>query len=155
MTPAINLLKYKKISHKIHQYQHDESNNSYGLEAAQKMRVSAHIIYKTLVISLADNTMAVAILPVEKTLNMKKVAKSFKSKKAKMANVDDVLRSTGYILGGVSPLGQKKPLQTILDQSAKSLTVIYVSAGKRGLEIEISPADLAQLTRATFSDICN
>ncbi len=155
MTPAINLLKKKKVLYTVHQYKHDSSVESYGLEAAKKLAVDAHRIYKTLVVSLSDKTLAVAIISVESNLSLKLVAKALKSKKASMAGVEDVLRSTGYVLGGVSPLGQKKKLKTIIDESAQSFESIYVSAGQRGLEVEISPFDLAELTQARFVEIIN
>ncbi len=155
MTPAINLLKKKKIPHVVHQYQHDSSIQSYGLEAAEKMGVDANQIYKTLVVKLADKTLAVAIIPVNQTLSLKAVAKAFNSKKAQMAATDEVLRSTGYVLGGVSPLAQRRKLKTVMDESAHSFERIYVSAGQRGLEVELSARMLAELTNAKFIAICN
>lgn len=150
MTPAIKLLKTKKITYKVHQYQHDTSANSYGLEAAEKLAVAADRVYKTLVVSLSDKTLAVAIIPVESSLSLKLFAKALNCKKASMAGVEDVLRSTGYVLGGVSPLGQKKKLKTVIDESAQLIDSIYVSAGQRGLEVELSPFILAKLTQAKF-----
>ena len=96
-----------------------------------------------------------AIIPIDSTLSLKKLAKILKAKKAQMTDVEDVLRSTGYVLGGVSPLGQKKRLPTVIDHSAKSFDSIYVSAGRRGLEIELSPLDLAELTQALFIKLSN
>ncbi len=155
MTPAIKLLKNKKIKHTVHQYKHDEMEVSYGQEAANKMGVDSNKIFKTLIISLGDKTLAVAIIPVKNTLNMKKVAKVMQSKKVTMAAVDEVLRSTGYILGGVSPLAQKKKLTTVIDESAQTFESIYVSAGQRGLEVELSPRALVELTQASVDAICN
>ena len=153
MTPAINLAKKLKINFKIHNYQHDEGSHSYGLEAAEKLDVVAAKIFKTLVIQLDKNTLAVAIIPVNTQLNMKLLAKSLHAKKATMANTNDVLRSTGYILGGVSPLAQKKTLPTIIDSSVELLETVYVSAGRRGLEIELSPNDLKKLCNAKYAII--
>ncbi len=155
MTPAIKLLKNKKIKHTVHQYQHDETEGSYGQEAANKMGVDSNKIFKTLIVSFGDKTLAVAIIPVKNTLSMKKVAKVMQSKKVTMAAVDEVLRSTGYILGGVSPLAQKKKLTTVIDESAQSFESIYVSAGQRGLEVELSPHALVELTQARVDAICN
>ncbi|MGB5444755.1 MAG: Cys-tRNA(Pro) deacylase, partial [Psychromonas sp.] len=139
MTPAIDLLNKHKIKFKVHQYQHDKNCDSYGLEAAEKMQIEAQRVFKTLVVNLDNNSLVVSILPVTEKLNMKQVAKSCSVKKAQMAEKEAVLRSTGYVLGGVSPLGQKKRLKTLVNSSALDFPSIYVSAGKRGLEIELNP----------------
>ncbi|HHL31231.1 MAG TPA: aminoacyl-tRNA deacylase, partial [Oceanospirillales bacterium] len=133
MTPAINLAKKAKIPFTIHQYSHDENHASFGLEAVEKLAVDAKRVFKTLVVMLDKKIMAVAIIPVAATLSMKHMAKHTHSKKAAMANADAVIRATGYILGGVSPLAQKKKLLTLIDTTAQNFTSIYVSAGKRGL----------------------
>jgi len=154
MTPAIIAAKKNKVSHKIHDYSHDESSESYGLEAAEKMGVAVERVFKTLVVSLDSKELVVGVIPVSSMLSMKLIAKATGAKKAAMADKSDVERSTGYVLGGVSPLGQKKQLRTIIDSSAKSYSTIYVSAGRRGLEIELSPDDLSTLTRGAMADIC-
>ena len=110
-------------------------------------------MFKTLVVSNELGKLAVAIVPVDTKLSEKKMAKALGVKKVSMAQADAVIASTGYVLGGVSPLGQKKSLPTVLDATAEPQAVIYVSAGKRGLEVELSPKDLAQLTRGKFADI--
>ena len=148
MTPAIDLARKYKISHQIHQYQHDPQSASYALEAAEKLDRQACQIFKTLIVCLADKTLAVAVIPVTQQLNMKRLAKALNVKKAVMADKAMLERATGYVLGGISPLGQKKRLKTVVDQSADQHTTILVSAGKRGLEIELSPADLLTLTNA-------
>jgi len=153
MTPAVKLAKKAKITHKTHEYKHDSSAESYGLEAAEKMAVAAERIFKTLVVDVGDKKLVVAVVPVTAMLNLKAIAKAAKAKKAVMADKNDVMRSTGYVLGGVSPLGQKKRLLTVIDSSAQAHETIYVSAGRRGLEIELSPLDLKQLTNAEFSTI--
>ncbi|NLW04758.1 MAG: Cys-tRNA(Pro) deacylase [Pseudomonadaceae bacterium] len=154
MTPAIKLAKKNKVSHKIHEYAHDDSSESYGLEAAEKMGVPEERVFKTLVVTLDNKELAVGVIPVSFKLSMKLIAKAAGSKKAAMADKSDVERSTGYVLGGVSPLAQKKRLKTIIHLSAKNHSTIYVSAGRRGLEIELNPNDLAQLTNAKFAEIC-
>lgn len=154
MTPAIDLLNKHKIKFKVHQYQHDKSCDSYGLEAAQKMQIEAQRVFKTLVVNLDNNSLVVSILPVTEKLNMKQVAKSCSVKKAQMAEKEAVLRSTGYVLGGVSPLGQKKRLKTLVNSSALDFPSIYVSAGKRGLEIELNPHDLIALLNAQVAELC-
>lgn len=153
MTPGINLVKKAKITHKIHEYSHDESSESYGLEAAEKMGVAEDRVFKTLVVALDNNDLVVGILPVSSLLSMKLIAKVLGAKKAVMADKADVERSTGYVLGGVSPLGQKKRLKTVIDSSAKNYSTIYVSAGRRGLEIELAPDDLIKLTSGLLAKI--
>ncbi len=150
MTPAIKTAEKAKIDFSVHQYEHDSSVASFGLEASEKLGVSAATVFKTLVASLDNGELVVAIIPVDRKLNLKAVAKASKAKKAKMAEPIDVERSTGYVLGGVSPLGQKKRLKTLLDDSAKAQSTIYVSAGRRGLEIELQPSDLLSLTNGQF-----
>ena len=154
MTPGINAAKKNKITHTIHEYSHDESSESYGLEAAEKMGVPAERVFKTLVVILDNKALVVGVIPVSSKLSMKLIAKAAGTKKASMADKSDVERSTGYVLGGVSPLGQKKRLNTIIDSSAKNYSTIYVSAGCRGLEIELNPDDLKELTHGLLAEIC-
>ena len=153
MTPAISYLTQKKIAFKTHQYNHDTNHSSYGIEAAEKLSVKPDKVFKTLVLETDSKTLIVAIIPVLKHLNLKKIAAFIKAKKVKMADVKRVESTTGYILGGVSPLGQKKQLTTLIDDSALPFTTIFVSGGKRGFEIELSPEHLGQLTRASFTSI--
>ena len=152
MTPAILIAEKNKIDFKVHQYKHDKKAASYGLEAADKLNVDPLQVFKTLVVE-ADKQLVVAVLPVTEQLNLKAVAAALKAKKAQMADKNDVLRSSGYVLGGVSPLGQKKQLTTLIDNSAQSHDTIYVSAGKRGLEIQLAANDLAHLLSADFVDL--
>mgnify|MGYP000671854083 CR=1 FL=1 len=154
MTPGINAVKRAKVAHSIHEYQHDSTSVSYGIEAAEKLGVEPNRVFKTLVIKLDDKEFAVAVIPVALKVSMKKFAKTTGAKKAAMAESADVERVTGYVLGGVSPLGQKKSLKVWLDTSANNLNSLFVSAGRRGLEIELSPTSLAKLTNAAFVDIC-
>lgn len=153
MTPAINLAKKAQIAFKVHEYQHDPASESYGLEAAEKLGLVPVQVFKTLVVSLEGKELAVGILPVDTHLSMKHIAKAANAKKAEMADKALVARTTGYVLGGVSPLGQKKLLKTFIDSSALQLATMYVSAGRRGLEIELAPQDLQALTRAAFVDL--
>ncbi len=148
MTPAVNLAKKLKINFQLHEYHHDAHSESYGLEAAEKLQVEPKLVFKTLVVQ-DDNDK----LPVEHLLNLKKIAKAIGSKKAQMADPKLVERTTGYVLGGVSPLGQKKRLPTVIDQSAQHFATIYCSGGRRGLEIELSPSDLAGAVNAKFADL--
>jgi Cys-tRNA(Pro)/Cys-tRNA(Cys) deacylase len=153
MTPAINLAKKRKIAHQVHEYTHDLSSASYGLEAAEKLAVPEARVFKTLVVSLNTGELAVGVVPVSSMLSMKSIARAAGAKKAEMAPPAEVERSTGYVLGGVSPLGQRKRLKTIIDSSAQNHSTIYVSAGRRGLEIELAPVDLQDLVNGLFAEI--
>jgi Cys-tRNA(Pro)/Cys-tRNA(Cys) deacylase len=153
MTPCIEQAKQAKIYFKVHEYEHAPSAESYGLEAADKLGVDHNRVFKTLVVSLMGNALATAIIPVNKMLNMKLIAKALGAKKAQLADKLLVERSTGYVLGGVSPLGQKKALQTVIDISAFQFDTIYVSAGRRGLEIELRASDLKLLTKAVTAQL--
>ncbi|MCD4678698.1 MAG: Cys-tRNA(Pro) deacylase [Desulfobacula sp.] len=153
MTPAINCLKKAKINYQIHQYEHNPDSKAYGEEAAQKLNIAFNQIFKTLVVSVDNKDLSVAVVPVSGQLDLKAFVKIIGSKKAEMADKKDVERTTGYILGGVSPIGQKKKLMTIIDSSALKFNSIYVSAGRRGLQIELSPKDLGSQTKAIFNKI--
>lgn len=153
MTPGINAAKKAGIVHTVHQYSHDPDCDSFGLEAAEKLTVSSDRVFKTLVVSLDGIRLAVAVVPVASMLNMKRLAKAAGAKKAAMAAKPDVERTTGYVLGGVSPLGQKKRLKTYIDSSAEFYDTIFVSAGRRGLEIELSPGDLIKLTDGVLAQM--
>lgn len=153
MTPAINLLRQQGVAHQIHAYEHDRDAVSYGIEASEKLGVDPEQVFKTLVVCIDGKELAVAIIPVCERLSMKQIAKTLHGKKADMANPLQVQKSTGYVLGGVSPLGQKKQLSTVIDHSAKDLEQIYISAGRRGLEISLSTDVLQQLTHAVFADL--
>ena len=154
MTPGVSAVIRAGISHSLHEYEHNPAHASYGLEAAEKLNVAEKIIFKTLILDVGNKTLAVAIIPVSTTLNLKAFAKLLGVKKAQLASAPDVERSSGYVLGGVSPLGQKKALKTILDDSANLHETIFVSAGRRGLEIQLSPADLCNLCNARSGKIC-
>ena len=123
------------------------------LSRPRKMGVPEEGVFKTLVVTLDNKELAVGIIPVSSMLSMKLISKAAGAKKAAMADKSDVERSTGYVLGGVSPLGQKKRLKTIIDLSAKHYSTIYVSAGRRGLEIELGPDDLVKLTNGALAEI--
>lgn len=154
MTPGIDAARKAGIAFDIHEYDHDPAAASYGLEAAEKLGVPAEHVFKTLVVD-AGGALVVAILPVSETLNLKKIARAAGAKKAAMADSKRVERSSGYVLGGVSPLGQKRALPTFLDASAENLDTIYVSAGRRGLEIALAPGDLLAMVKGATTDLCN
>ncbi|WP_076416462.1 Cys-tRNA(Pro) deacylase [Shewanella sp. UCD-KL12] len=153
MTPAINALKKAKIAFTTHEYQHETGCDSYGLEAVEKLNLESRYVFKTLVVQLDSKQLVVAIIPVDTKLNMKQIAKAAKAKKAVMANSDDVQRSTGYKLGGVSPIAQKKRLITFVDLTAENLDRIYVSGGQRGLDIALEPEQLLLMTQASYAPL--
>ena len=153
MTPAIRLLKQAGITHRVHQYTHDSARLSYGLEAAQKLGIEAERVLKKLVMKLDSGALAVGLVPVCFMLSLKAMAKVAGAKKCAMASPSEVERVTGYVLGGVSPLGQKLRLKTYVADSAQLHSTVFVSGGRRGLEIEIAPIDLAKLLEAEFASI--
>jgi Cys-tRNA(Pro)/Cys-tRNA(Cys) deacylase len=146
MTPAINAANRASIAHRIHEYEHDPAAESYGLEAATKLGVAPERVFKTLVAELDDGRLAVGIVSVATSLNLKLLASALGAKRAEMADMNKAERATGYVAGGISPIGQKKRLATVLDASAELFETIYVSAGRRGLEMELAPKDLLKLT---------
>jgi len=150
MTPAIDVAREAGIEHQLHQYQHDPASAGYGTEAAEKLGLNPACVFKTLVVAVDTRILVVAIVPVNAMLSMKLIAKAAGGKKASMADKQQVQRSSGYVLGGVSPLGQKRPLTTFIDKSAQLFERIHVSAGRRGLEVELAPEDLAALTQGHF-----
>lgn len=153
MTPAVAQAKKAKINFSLHEYDHDPSVRAFGREAAEKLGIPETRLFKTLVVSIGPKDLAVAVVPVSGQLNLKAFAKAAGVKKAAMADKTLVERTTGYLTGGVSPMGQKKHLPTIIDASAREFENIHVSAGRRGLQICLSPDDLARLTRAGFESI--
>ncbi len=154
MTPAINQARKAKIVYSVHKYHHSPSCGSYGSEAAEKLEIAKERVFKTLVVRLDDERLVVGVLPVASMLNMKYIAGAAKAKKAVMADKTLVVKATGYVLGGVSPLGQKKRLPTFIDSSAACLPTIYVSAGRRGIEIELRSEDLLELTGGLYTKLC-
>lgn len=153
MTPATKQLDKARIAYQLHRYQHDPKAESYGGEAAEKLGLDPAWVFKTLLAASDSGELLVAIVPVDGKLDLKNLAQAAGVKRCVMADPAAAQRSTGYLLGGISPLGQKKRLRTFIDQSALALGNLFVSAGRRGLEIELAPRDLAQQTDACFADI--
>ncbi|MEU6005758.1 MULTISPECIES: Cys-tRNA(Pro) deacylase [unclassified Streptomyces] len=151
-TPATVALTAAGVRYTVHSYDHDPSHPSYGEEAAEAMGVSPDRVFKTLVADV-DGALTVAVVPVAGSLDLKALAAAVGGKRAAMADPALAERTTGYVRGGISPLGQRKRLPTVLDDSAPAHATICVSAGRRGLEVELSPGDLAGLTNATLAPI--
>ena len=146
MTPAVEAATAAGIAYAVVQYEHDPAAESYGLEAAETLGVPPERVFKTLLAKADGRTLVVGIVPVAQRLDLKALAGAAGGRKAEMADPAEAQRATGYVLGGISPLGQKRRLATVLDESALLHDTIYVSGGRRGLEIVLAPADLLRLT---------
>ncbi|MEV7070938.1 Cys-tRNA(Pro) deacylase [Streptomyces sp. NPDC091972] len=151
-TPATVALTSAGVPFTVHAYDHDPAHPSYGEEAAEAMGVSPDRVFKTLVADV-DGTLTVAVVPVAGSLDLKALAAAAGGKRAAMADPTLAERTTGYVRGGISPLGQRKKLPTVLDASASAHETICVSAGRRGLEVELAPQDLADLTNAVLAPV--
>ncbi|KQX13215.1 transcriptional regulator [Streptomyces sp. Root431] len=151
-TPATVALTTAGTPFTLHAYEHDPASPSYGEEAAEALGVSPDRVFKTLVADV-DGELTVAVVPVAGQLDLKALASAVGGKRAAMADPAAAERTTGYVRGGISPLGQRKRLRTVLDASASDHATICISAGRRGLEVELSPADLAALTSAVVAPI--
>lgn len=153
MTPAIRLLEEHNAAHRLHQYEHGTAHSDYGIDASAQLGVPAERVFKTLVAETDTHELVVAIVPVSQRLHMKSLARGAGAKKAFMADRARVERTTGYVLGGVSPLGQKTALRSFIDTSARAFDTIFISGGRRGLEIEIAAGALCPLIDATLTEL--
>jgi Cys-tRNA(Pro)/Cys-tRNA(Cys) deacylase len=144
-TPAVAALSKAGIDHRVHRYDHDPMAPSFGREAAKELDVEEGRVFKTLVTSV-DGRLVVAVVPVDAEVDMKALAATLKAKRAEMAEPALVERATGYVRGGISPVGQKRRLPTVIDEGATEWKTVFVSGGRRGLEIELSPGDLVRVT---------
>ena len=151
-TPATALLAKEKVAHRLHPYQVDVSATNYGAEVAAALGIDAARVFKTLVAEV-DGALVVAVVPVTGDLDLKALATAREGKRAVLADRTLAERTTGYVRGGISPLGQRKQLPTVIDSSAEDFETIFVSAGRRGLQVELAPADLVCLTAASVADI--
>lgn len=151
-TPATVALDRAGVTYTRHPYEHDPSAQSYGLEAAEALGVPPAHVFKTLLVDTGKG-LAVGVVPVDGQLDLKAVASALGTKAVTMADPAAAERSTGYVVGGISPVGQKRALPTVLDDTAYALEVVYVSGGRRGFDIGLSPADLATVTRALRASI--
>lgn len=151
-TPATSVLTAAGVSFTVHEYAHDARAESYGLEAAEAMGVDPARVFKTLFADL-DGALVVGIVPVAGQLDLKALARVLDGRKASMADPKAAERATGYVVGGISPLGQRKAHPTVVDSSALDHETVFVSAGRRGLEVELSPAELVRLTAARVAAV--
>lgn len=150
MTPAIRLLEETGTEHQVLSYEHDPGSDSYGQEAVDLLGLNPGEVFKTLLATTDAGETIVAVVPVEHMLHLKSLAKAAGAKKATMADPTTAERLTGYVVGGISPLGQRRRLRTFLDVSCQSLNHMHISAGRRGLEVAVKPHDLAELLDASF-----
>ncbi len=148
MTPAVKVLERAGVEFTLAEYDHDPRRTAYGEEAARALGLSPDVMFKTLLARLDDGRLVMAIVPVSAQLDLKALARAAGGRKAQLADAADAERATGYVVGGISPLGQKKRLPAFLDVAAEALDTLYVSGGRRGLEIGLAPRDLARLVGA-------
>jgi len=153
-TPATALLARQRVTHRLHTYDVDADTPNYGAVVADSLGIAQDRVFKTLVTEV-DGVLTVAIVPVSGDVDLKALAGAVGGKRATMADRTVAERTTGYVRGGISPLGQRKRLPTVLDASAAGHPTIYVSAGRRGLQVELDPADLIRLTGATTASIAS
>jgi Cys-tRNA(Pro)/Cys-tRNA(Cys) deacylase len=151
-TPATTALTRAGVPFTEHAYEHDSAAESYGLEAAGVLGLDPEQVLKTLLVSV-DDRLVVGIVPVSGWLDLKAIAAAVGGKRARMADPADAERATGYVVGGISPVGQKKAHPTVLDASAMGYGTVYVSGGRRGLDLGLAPADLLRVTGATVAAI--
>ena len=151
-TPATVALSRAGITFSLHLYDHHDDATSFGAEAAAALDVSPSEIFKTLVADLGGE-LVVAVVPVAGRLNLKALAAALGAKKAALADPAAAARSSGYVVGGISPLGQRTPLRTVVDSSAEGLDAMYVSAGRRGLQVRLAPSDMVRATGGRFAPI--
>jgi Cys-tRNA(Pro)/Cys-tRNA(Cys) deacylase len=151
-TPATALLTKSKIAFTLHPYDHDPRAQAYGVEAAQSLGVDPARIFKTLIASV-DGKLACAVVPVAARLDLKAFAAALGGKRAELAEPAAAARATGYVVGGISPIAQKARLRVVVDASAGGFETVYVSAGKRGLQVQLAPADLVRAAGAVLAPI--
>ncbi len=155
MTPAIELLRRLGIAHDVREYVHDPTHASWGEEAAAALGVEPDTVFKTLLVTLDEATTAVGVVPVGARLDLKAIAAAAGAKKAAMTDPAEAERRTGYVVGGISPFGQKRPSPTFVDEWATALDVVHCSGGRRGLEISVAPSVFVEVLGATFASIAS
>lgn len=151
-TPATLLLARQRVPHTVHEYTHDPRSTAFGEEAVAALGLDPARVFKTLVATV-DGALAVGVVPVAGSLDLKALAAALGGRRAAMADVSAAERATGYVRGGISPLGQRRRLPTAVDVSAAGFPTVFVSAGRRGLQVELPPADLVRLTAAVLAPL--
>jgi Cys-tRNA(Pro)/Cys-tRNA(Cys) deacylase len=156
LTPAVDALTRAGIRHTVHHYAHDPRSTSYGLEAATALGLDPDRVFKTLMAILhasAGSGLVVAVVPVSARLDLKALARAAGGSKAELADVRDAERATGYVAGGISPFGQRRAHATVVDETALLWDTVFVSAGRRGLDVELAPTDLVEATGASLAEV--
>jgi len=153
VTPAINAAKKAGVHFTVHEYEHDPGTTAFGEEVVEKLGQDPGRVLKTLVAAVEGRGLAVGIVPVDTSLDLKALAAALGGKRATMADVAEAERATGYVAGGISPLGQRKRLPAVVDETALAWETVYVSAGRRGLQLELAPGDLVRLAGARVAAI--
>jgi Cys-tRNA(Pro)/Cys-tRNA(Cys) deacylase len=151
-TPATRAAQLAGVTFTVHEYAHDAAVVAYGAEAVERLGLDPQRVFKTIVVRAGD-AHAVAVVPVATEVDLKALAGALGAKQAALADAGDAQRLTGYVVGGISPLGQKRALPTVIDASATTFPTVFVSAGRRGLEIELAPDDLRRLANGSFAAI--
>lgn len=152
MTPAVVALREAGVAFTVHEYAHDQRAESFGVEAATELGLDPDRVYKTLLANV-DGRLVVAVVPVSGKLDLKALARALSASKAVMADVKEAERATGYVAGGISPFGQKRAHQAVVDETVELWETVYVSGGRRGLDVEIAPRDLVEVTGAITADV--
>jgi Cys-tRNA(Pro)/Cys-tRNA(Cys) deacylase len=153
VTPAIELLRRLGIPHEVRTYDHDPAHPSYGEEAAEALGVEPDSVFKTLLVTLDDGAVVVGVVPVAASLDLKAIAAAAGAKRARMTDPAEAERRTGYVVGGISPFGQRRPAPTFVDEWATAVDVVHCSGGRRGLEVAVTADAFTEALDATFAPI--
>ncbi|NKB71722.1 MAG: Cys-tRNA(Pro) deacylase [Candidatus Latescibacteria bacterium] len=153
MTPAVDAVRAAGVAFSLHEYTAQSEGDQYGLEAAQALDLPPEQVFKTLVTETAPRRLVLALVPAPSRLNLKNLARAAGDKRAALADPELAQRATGYVLGGISPLGQRRLLPTFIDDSLADWPQVYISAGRRGLQLALAPSDLLNLTQATLASL--
>lgn len=152
MTPAVRALEVAEVAFALHAYEHDGSLRDFGREAAEALGLEPERVFKTIVVDV-DGHEAVAVVPVTSKVGLKAVGAALRGKRVELCDHRRAERITGYVVGGISPIGQKRRLPTVIDDTCELFDTVFVSAGRRGLDVELAPADLVAVTEAVVADI--
>lgn len=153
MTPAVRALESAGVAFTVHEYRHDPSTRRFGLEAATALGLDPDQVFKTLLVTTGAGEHAVAVVPVSQQLSLKAVGTALGAKRVDLCDPAVAQRITGYVVGGISPFGQRRPLPTVIDETCGLYDIVYVSGGRRGLDVGVAPADLLRVLGATTAAI--